>query len=67
MSTLAIEVEPLAVDVSCTDSALRVLLADGREISFPCLGRHVCWQQRPKQEAVASNWRWCGHSLGSYR
>jgi hypothetical protein len=26
MSTLAIEVEPLAVDVSFTDSALRVLL-----------------------------------------
>ena len=35
MSTLAIEVEPLAVDVNCTDAALRVSLADGREISVP--------------------------------
>ena len=35
MSTLAIEVEPLAVAVSCTDDALRVWLADGREISVP--------------------------------
>ena len=33
MSTLAIEVEPLAVDVSFMDSDLRLLLADGREIS----------------------------------
>ena len=35
MSTLAMEVEPLAVDVSCSERALRVLLADGREISVP--------------------------------
>ena len=35
MSTLAIEVEPLAVDVSCTDAALHVVLADRREISVP--------------------------------
>lgn len=29
------EVEPLAVDVECTDDALKVILADGREISVP--------------------------------
>jgi len=52
MSTLAIEVEPLAVDVSCTDSALRVLLAEtGAKYLFHCLGRHVCWRQRLKQES----------------
>jgi hypothetical protein len=35
MSTSAIGVVPLAVDVTCTDDALRVVLADGREISVP--------------------------------
>ncbi len=35
MSTSAIEVEPLAVDVVCTDDVLRVVLADGREIAVP--------------------------------
>ena len=35
MSTLAIEVEPLAVAVSCTEYALHVVLADGREVSVP--------------------------------
>lgn len=33
MSTLAIKFEPLAVDVAFTDSMLRVVLADGREVS----------------------------------
>jgi hypothetical protein len=37
MSALAVEVEPLAVDVSCTDDSLRVVLADGREISAPLI------------------------------
>jgi hypothetical protein len=32
MSTSAIKVEPLVVEVSCTNDALRVVLADG------------CWQ-----------------------
>src|SRR5258708_4138878 len=35
MSTLAIEVEPLAIDVSCSDDSLTAVLADGREISVP--------------------------------
>ena len=37
MSILAIEVEPLNVDVSCTDDSLRVVLADGREITVPLI------------------------------
>ena len=35
MSTSEVKVEPRAVDVSCTADALRVVLADGREISVP--------------------------------
>lgn len=35
MITLAVEVEPLAVEVACTDHSLNVVLADGREIAVP--------------------------------
>ena len=61
MSTLAIEVEPLAVDVSFTDSTLRVLLADGREISVP-----LAWSPRllaatPEQR---NRWRLTGGGVG---
>ena len=35
MSTLADKIEALAVDVSFTEDALRVILADGREVSAP--------------------------------
>ncbi len=35
MSTLAERAEALAVDVSCTDDALTVVLSDGRVISAP--------------------------------
>jgi hypothetical protein len=61
MSTLAIEVEPLAVNVSFTDSALCVLLADGREISVP-----LAWSPRllaatPEQR---NQWRLIGGGVG---
>jgi hypothetical protein len=35
MSTSAISPEPRAVEVRCTESALQVRLADGRELSVP--------------------------------
>jgi hypothetical protein len=35
MNILAEKVEPLAIDVSFTENALHVVLADGREISAP--------------------------------
>jgi len=35
MSTSDIRIEPLVVDVSVTRDALRVVLADGREVSAP--------------------------------
>ncbi len=37
MSTLAVKLEPLATDVSFTEDSLRVVLADGREVSAPLL------------------------------
>lgn len=65
MSTLAVEVEPLAVDASCTESSWRVRLVDGREISVP-----LAWSLRllaatPEQRTRGPNWRRCGYSLGS--
>jgi hypothetical protein len=35
MSTLAVEVNPLAIDVSCSENELQVILSDGRRISVP--------------------------------
>jgi hypothetical protein len=35
MSTLAVTLDPDAVDVDVTDTALRLTLADGRELSAP--------------------------------
>jgi hypothetical protein len=56
MSTLAEKIEPLAVDVAFTDDALRVVLADGREISaplqwFPRL-LHATSEQRKRWELI---------------
>lgn len=56
MSISGVKVEPLAVDVSCTADALRVVLADGREISvplewFPRL-RNATDQQRKEWELI---------------
>ena len=45
MSTLAIRREPLAIDVQVTETSLRIVLADGREVAaplawFPSLSMH---------------------------
>ncbi|HEX8636270.1 MAG TPA: DUF2442 domain-containing protein [Pyrinomonadaceae bacterium] len=61
MSTLAIEVEPLAVDVNCTDDALRVTLADGREISAPLIWFARLLKATPEQR---TNWRLIGGGVG---
>lgn len=61
MSILAIEVEPLAVEASCTNDSLSVVLADGREITVP-----LVWSPR-LQNASASerqNWRLIGGGIG---
>lgn len=61
MNTIRVNVEPLAVDASCTDAALRVVLADGREISVP-----LAWFPR-LQKATAEQrkrWRLIGGGIG---
>jgi hypothetical protein len=61
MSTSAIDVEPLAVDVACTDDSLRVVLADGREISAP-----LVWFPRLQKATPAQReeWRLMGGGVG---
>ena len=61
MSTLAVKVEPLAVDVSFTENDLRVILADGREISAP-----LEWFPRLRSASPAQrkNWRLIGQGIG---
>jgi hypothetical protein len=61
MSTLAIDVEPLAVDVTCTDDALRVVLADGREISVPLAWSPRLLMATPEQR---KEWRLIGGGVG---
>jgi Protein of unknown function (DUF2442) len=61
MSTLAVNVEPLAEDVICTDDTLRVILADGREIAVP-----LVWFPR-LQDATSDqrkDWRLIGQGIG---
>ena len=61
MSTSAVRLEPRAVDVSCSDVALRVVLADGREIVAP-----LEWFPRLRDAApsVRANWRAIGGGVG---
>ena len=61
MSTPRVRIDPQAVDVSFTPDALRVVLADGREISAPL-------EWFPRLRAAASeqnrNWRLIGKGIG---
>lgn len=61
MSTLAIQLDPHAVDVSIHDAALHFVLADGREISAP-----LEWfpRLRDASEAQRRNWRLIGKGIG---
>lgn len=61
MGTSAIRLEPLAVDVSCTDAALRVVLADGREVVAPLEWFPRLRDATPEQRA---NWRPIGRGVG---
>jgi len=61
MGTLAVKIEPLVVNVSFTTGMLRVVLADGREVSVP-----IAWFPR-LQKATAKqkkNWRLIGGGVG---
>jgi len=61
MSTLAIRLDPHAVDVSFANDALRMVLADGREISAP-----LEWFQKLREtsDAQRRNWRLIGKGVG---
>ena len=54
MNISAVKVGPLAVDVSCTDVALRVVLADGREVVAP-----LEWFPRLRDASPAQRANWC--------
>lgn len=61
MSTLAEKAEALAVDVSCTNDTLSVMLSDGRSISIP-----LAWFPR-LLEATATqraDWELIGGGIG---
>jgi hypothetical protein len=61
MSTLAVNVEPLAEDVICTDDTLRVVLVDGREIAVPLVWFPRLQNATPEQR---KNWRLIGQGIG---
>ncbi len=61
MSTSTVRIEPLASDVSCSEVALRVVLADGREITAP-----LEWfpRLRDATPSARANWRPIGGGVG---
>ncbi|HBY64508.1 MAG TPA: DUF2442 domain-containing protein [Solibacterales bacterium] len=61
MSTSAIHLDPLAVDVTLSDHSLHLRLADGREISAP-----LAWFPRllDATPAQRENWRLIGNGIG---
>jgi len=61
MSSLAIKFEPLAVEVGFTDTMLRVVLADGREISSPLVWFPRLLNATPEERR---NWRLIGGGIG---
>ena len=61
MSTLSVIREPLATDVEFTDSALRIVLADGREISAPLAWFPRLLHATPEER---SDWRLIGGGVG---
>lgn len=61
MSILAIKFDSRAVDVTFTNEALHVVLADGREISAP-----LKWFPRLQHATILqrNHWRLIGHGVG---
>ena len=61
MSTLAIRLDPHAVDVTIDESALHLILADGREISAP-----LEWfpRLRDATQDQRQHWRLIGKGVG---
>lgn len=61
MNTLAEKIEPLATDVAFTDDALRVVLADGREICAPLQWFPRLLRASAEQRAL---WELIGDGIG---
>lgn len=61
MSFSSIEVQPLAVDVSCSSDKLQVVLADRREISVPLEWYPRLQEATPKER---NDWTLLGGGLG---
>jgi hypothetical protein len=61
MSISTVDVQPLAVDVSCNSDMLQVSLADGREISVPLEWYPKLFDAIPKDR---NNWSLIGGGLG---
>ncbi len=61
MSTLAIRLNPRAIDVTFEEAALHFILADGREISAP-----LEWfpRLRDATQAQRQHWRLVGKGIG---
>ena len=61
MNTLVVKVEPRIVELSFTTNSLRVVLADGREVSAP-----LEWfpRLRDANEKQRKNWRLIGRGVG---
>ena len=61
MNTLAIQLDPHAVDVAIDNDAPHFILADGREITAP-----LAWfpRLRDASEAQRKNWRLIGKGIG---
>ena len=61
MSLSGIDIQPLAIDVSCNNEALHVALADGREIRVPLEWYPRLQDATPKDR---NNWQLIGGGLG---
>jgi hypothetical protein len=61
MNTAAVELKPLAVEVSFTNSNLEVVLADGRKISVPLIWFPILHKATTEQK---NNWNLIGDGLG---
>jgi hypothetical protein len=61
MNTLVVKVESRVIDLSFTPDSIKVLLADGREISAP-----LEWfpRLRDANEKQRKNWRLIGKGVG---
>jgi hypothetical protein len=61
MGTSSVELDATAVDVSADESSLRVVLADGRELTVP-----LEWFPRLRDATPAQrrNWRFIGRGQG---